>query len=95
VDAIVVTPLCPHSLSFRPVVMPSATRVMITAKRVNAGTTLSCDGQDAIKLNVGDRVVIRRADHDVVLVENPDAREWRTLAEKLHWAASPRYETQR
>jgi hypothetical protein len=40
----------------------------------------------------GDNVVIRRADQDVLVVENPDAREWRTLAEKLRWAAAPRFE---
>ena len=33
------------------------------------------------------------AAHDVLLVENPDAREWATLAEKLNWAASPTYGT--
>jgi NAD kinase len=42
-------------------------------------------------LHVGDRVVVRRSPSDVLLVENPDAREWRTLAEKLNWAAGPRY----
>jgi len=91
VDAICVTPLCPHSLSFRPIVVGSQSKVMLVAKRVNKGTTLFCDGQANAALHIGDRIVVRKSPSDVLLVENPDAREWRTLAEKLNWAAGPRY----
>jgi NAD+ kinase len=91
VDALCVTPICPHSLSFRPIVIRSSSRVILTARRVNPGTTLFCDGQESTGVQAGDRMVIQRAERDVLLVENPDAREWRTLAEKLNWASSPRY----
>jgi NAD+ kinase len=91
VDAFCITPLAPQSLSFRPVVMPSSVTVIMTAKRVNRGTTLFCDGQASIGVKTGDRVVVRRFPKDVLLVENPTAHEWRALAEKLNWAASPRY----
>jgi NAD+ kinase len=91
VDALCVTPLCPHSLSFRPIVVGSQSKVMLVCKRVNRGTTIFCDGQANAPLHAGDRIVVRRAPADVLLVENPDAREWRTLAEKLNWAAGPRY----
>ncbi|HEY7086819.1 MAG TPA: NAD(+)/NADH kinase [Tepidisphaeraceae bacterium] len=91
IEAICITPICPHSLSFRPIVISSQLRVQVTAKRVNKGTTLFCDGQESIVIKTGDRIVVQRAAKDVQLVENPDAREWRTLAEKLNWAASPRY----
>jgi NAD+ kinase len=93
VEAICITPLSPHSLSFRPVVTSAQSTVILTAKRINRGTTLSCDGQESTNVKVGDRVVVKRAAHDVLLVENPDAREWATLAEKLNWAASPTYGT--
>jgi NAD+ kinase len=91
INAICITPICPHSLSFRPVVVDASSKVMMVARRVNRGTMLICDGQENTPLRAGDRVVVRRDDHEVLLVENPDAREWRTLAEKLHWAADPRY----
>jgi NAD+ kinase len=91
VEALCITPLSPHSLSFRPVVLASQSKVVMIAKRVNRGTTLSCDGQESMALKAGDKVVVKRSPHDVLLVENPDAREWATLAEKLNWAASPRY----
>lgn len=92
VEAIVITPICPHSLSFRPVVVSSHSVVNVVAKKVNPGTTLICDGQASVKLTTGDRVIIRRAGYDVRLIENPDAREWRTLAEKLGWGVSPSYQ---
>jgi NAD kinase len=63
--------------------------VVISASRVNPGTTLFCDGQASTKLSHGETVVLRRSPNDVLLIENPEARQWRSLAEKLHWAASP------
>jgi len=91
VDALCITPLCPHSLSFRPVVISSNSTVLVTATRLNAGTTLWCDGQQGTRLEAGERTIIRKRPEPVLLVENPDAREWHTLAEKLNWAASPGY----
>ena len=91
VDAFCLTPICPHSLSFRPVVVSPKTTVMIAGARVNPGTTLFCDGQASTQLAAGDKVVVRRNDHDVLLIEDPHARQWRSLAEKLNWAAGPKY----
>ena len=91
IGAICITPICPHSLSFRPIVLSSQNNVLVTANRVNKGTTLFCDGQESTNLKAGDKIIVQRAARDVLLIENPDAREWRALAEKLNWAASPRY----
>lgn len=91
VDAMCITPICPHSLSFRPVVVSMKTTLLITATRVNAGTTLSCDGQMNTALKANERIVIRRGEHDVLLVDNPDTKEWAVLAEKLNWGVGPRY----
>lgn len=91
VGAFCITPLCPHSLSFRPVVVSSDSVVRITAVKVNTGTTLFCDGQAGTHLSAGEKVVLRRNSRDVRLVENPESREWRSLAEKLSWAVGPRY----
>ena len=92
VAAICITPLCPHSLSFRPVVVGCDSTVNILCNRVNDGTMLICDGQSSTHLLAGERVIVRRSPDDVVLIENPDARELRTLAEKLGWAVSPSYQ---
>lgn len=91
VEAICVTPVCPHSLSFRPVVISSSSTVVITAIRVNEGTTVFCDGQESTRLEAGERIVIRKSPDPVLLVENPESQEWHTLAAKLNWAANPGY----
>src|SRR6185295_15089006 len=80
VDAFVVTPICAHSLSFRPVVVSSRTTVVVIASKVNEGTTLFCDGQELSRIREGDRIVLRRSADDVILIENPQARQWRSLA---------------
>jgi NAD+ kinase len=91
VDAVAVTPICPHSLSFRPVVVPMTSTIKIRPTKVNPGTTLFCDGQDSTPLRVGDEIAIARADHDVLLYENPHSNFWQALAEKLNWALGPQY----
>ena len=93
VDGICITPLCPHSLSFRPVVVASHSRIIATMKRVNHGTTLVCDGQDTCNLDAGEVVVVGKSERTLLLVENPHARQITTLAEKLHWGATPKYST--
>ena len=91
VEAFCITPICPHSLSFRPVVISSKSTVVIRGVRVNPGTTVFCDGQESTRLAAGEKVVVRRSPHDVLLVEAPGAHQWRSLAEKLNWAATPKY----
>jgi NAD+ kinase len=92
VQAICVTPVCPHSLAFRPIVVSSQSVIHVTARRVNPGTVLSCDGLGNVRVNTGDTVIVRRSPHDVLVIDNPDTRQWATLAEKLHWAISPNYQ---
>lgn len=92
VEALCVTPICAHSLTFRPVVVNSRNTVVLVASKVNPGTTLFCDGQETARLNEGERVIVRRSPNDVRLIENPKSGPWRSLAEKLNWAVGPRYQ---
>ena len=70
VEALCITPICPHGLSFRPVVVGANATVLMVATKVNKGTTLFCDGQESTHLEPGDRVIIRRSHRDALLVEN-------------------------
>lgn len=91
VDAIVLTPLCPHSLTHRPLVIERESVIGILAEDVNEGTTAIIDGQVACPLQPGDRVTIRRFDTDFQLVHNPLYAQWHNLVTKLHWGRSPDY----
>jgi NAD+ kinase len=90
-EAMVITPLCPHSLSFRPIVINADSRVEVVGVRVNEGTTVSIDGQVSCKLTVDDVVRIERHKGDFLIVNNPLRTRWDTLATKLHWAEKPKY----
>jgi NAD+ kinase len=95
VDALSITPIAAHSLSFRPVVVPAASRVEITLAKANLdrsgmGTTLVVDGQSQTTLATGDRVLIARDQHQVRLVRNTRSDYWSRLIGKLHWASTPR-----
>ena len=89
--AVVITPICPHSLSFRPIVINADSRVEIFGVRVNEGTTVSIDGQVSLKLSSDDVVRVERQSCDFLIVNNPKRTQWDTLAEKLRWAEKPKY----
>jgi NAD+ kinase len=90
-EAMVITPICPHSLSFRPIVIDAACTVEVSCVRVNEGTTMSIDGQVSLKLSADDVVKVRRDASTFLIVNNPLRTRWETLATKLSWAEKPKY----
>lgn len=92
-EALVVTPICPHSLSFRPIVINAGSKVEVFGVRVNEGTTLSIDGQVSCKLSANDVVRVERAKSNFLIVHNPLRSQWDTLSAKLGWAEKPKYKT--
>lgn len=91
-EAMVITPICPHSLSFRPIVIGAASVVQINATRVNEGTTVSVDGQVSTGLSLRDLVTVATERCSFLIVDNPTRTRWDTLATKLGWAKKPKYE---
>ncbi|OHB65450.1 MAG: hypothetical protein A2Y76_05700 [Planctomycetes bacterium RBG_13_60_9] len=93
-EAMVITPLCPHTLSFRPIVIDAASVVEISGTRINEGTTVSVDGQVSAGLSADDVVTVTRVRSRFLVVENPMRTRWDTLVTKLGWARQPRYATE-
>ena len=91
-EGIVITPICPHSLSFRPIVIKADSVVELRGERFNEGTTVSIDGQVSLELDIDDVVEIRREKRDFLIVNNPLRSEWDTLSAKLGWAEKPKYQ---
>ena len=90
-QAMVITPICPHSLSFRPIVINTDSRVDVFGIRLNEGTTVSIDGQLSLSFSVDDVVRVEREKSDFLIVNNPLRTQWDTLATKLSWAEKPKY----
>ena len=91
IEAVVITPICPHSLSFRPIVINADSTIEVFGVRVNEGTTISIDGQVSQNLTINDVVRIEKEDSDFLIVNNPLRSKWDTLATKLSWAEKPKY----
>ena len=91
-EAMVITPICPHSLSFRPIVISADSRVEVFCIRLSDGTAISIDGQDSIELSIGYVIKLERGKSDFFVVSNPLRTRWDTLATKLGWAEKPKYE---
>ncbi len=84
-DAIVVSAICPHTLTQRPLVLPDRSRVQFEVLAANGELLLSLDGQVGEALEVGDRVEVRRSEHGVLLVHNPELDFFQILRSKLGW----------
>lgn len=83
-DAWVISPICPHSLSLRPTVIPAELSVtLILGDAQNAHLTL--DGQLEFPLAPEDRIKLRKSRHRITLLQNPDMPFFSVLQEKLHW----------
>jgi NAD+ kinase len=91
VAGVVVTPICAHSLAFRPVVVPAGDPVSVRMGRTNDGTCVVLDGHRTIPLVEGDTVRVRRHERDALFVANPSNRYWDALRAKMRWAAPPSY----
>ena len=90
-EAVVITPICPHSLSFRPIVIKADSKIEVAGLKVNDGTTISIDGQISHKLRTDDLVLVGKDKDSFLVVNNPIRNEWDTLAAKLGWAEKPKY----
>lgn len=90
-NAVVISPLCPHTLSFRPIVISADSEVEVQMIRGNEGTSLILDGQVSHKLLASDVVKLKKHQGSFLVVNNPLRTKWDTLAGKLSWAEKPKY----
>jgi len=87
-DAIVLTPICPHSLSNRPILLPSHKAVQICPLKVPEGAIVTVDGQTAFELLCGDVVTVARASKNVKLITTRETSYFEILRSKLGWRGS-------
>jgi NAD+ kinase len=85
VDAMVITPICPHLLTIRPIVVPGKASICVTVEGVPHETVLTVDGQEAVEVLLGDRVVCRKSDRTVKLLRLHKNGLFQVLRSKLSW----------
>jgi NAD+ kinase len=92
--AFVLTPICPHTLTTRPLVAPADTTYTITLGARTPSAMLVVDGQDTIPLSPRHRVTVQRAPVKFRLIKVAGHSYYLTLRDKLRWGVEPRYRTE-
>ncbi len=85
IPAIILTPICPHTLSFRPTVVSSASTIRVELQTPGEEAFLTLDGQRGGELRGGDVIEIRKAAEVLHLVTSPMRNYYALLHEKLRW----------
>jgi NAD+ kinase len=84
-DAIVLSPICPHTLTHRPIVVPGTALIRVTLRSAGDTVILIPDGQPGVQLNNGDQVEARDYGLPVSLIKLPSRSYYEILREKLKW----------
>lgn len=87
VDAIILTPICPHVLSNRSIVLPDFQEVVIvvTSGKSSDNVFLTLDGQKGCPLKAGDRIVVKRGEQKAIMLRFPQRDYFEILRTKLGW----------
>ncbi|MBM0105211.1 NAD(+) kinase [Steroidobacter sp. S1-65] len=90
-DAVVLAPICPHTLSDRPIVVRSSSVIEVRLlDRPDSNGQVTCDGVSLGALSQGDRLIVEPAAENVTLLHPADHDYYRTLRSKLRWGRGDR-----
>ena len=84
-DALVITPICPHMLTNRPLVVSGSAQVEVDFSVAEEPVYLTLDGQTGVQLGPNDRVAVTKSEHKVKLVRPTDKSYFEILRSKLRW----------
>lgn len=90
INAIIVAPICPHTLASRPIIFSEKGNLKIVVECDQRDALLTIDGQIAKTLKSGTSVLVSKAEHTVNLIKFPESSFYSVLRKKLHWGARPR-----
>ena len=85
VHAVILTPICPHTLTNRPIVIPQDARIEIFISSREEGAMATFDGQVGISLRHEDMIEVSASDHYAKLIRFPERTFYEVLRKKLKW----------
>jgi len=85
VQSLILTPICPHTLTHRPLIVPGNVEIDVTLTSKDEGAMATLDGQVGISLTQGDSVVLTTSEHRTRLIRFPETNYYDVLREKLKW----------
>lgn len=85
VNGIVITPICPHSLTFRPLVVPDRSRIKVQLLSKKAEVYVTIDGQTVIPMSLGEQFEAWLYHKRLKIIASPEINYFKLLSEKLNW----------
>ncbi|MCP4148822.1 MAG: NAD(+)/NADH kinase [bacterium] len=85
VNGIVITPICPHSLTFRPFLVPDDSSIKVTLTSENVEVFLTVDGQKVIPMPLGEQFEVSTCPQKLKIIVAPHMNYFKLLNEKLNW----------
>ena len=85
VQSLMLTPICPHTLTHRPLIVPAHAEIEVTLTSKDDGAMATMDGQVGVALSQGDSVEMKVSEHRTRLIRLPETRYFDVLREKLKW----------
>jgi len=85
VGAIIISPICPHTITNRPIVVRQDVMVEVTLRSENEDVNVTLDGQEGYPLQHLDKVVVKKSANVVQLITSPDKDYYEVLRQKLRW----------
>ncbi|HUL32013.1 MAG TPA: NAD(+) kinase, partial [Thermodesulfobacteriota bacterium] len=82
---IIITPICPHTLTIRPIIIPDNVKIRALLKSRDEEVTLTLDGQQGFTLKYEDVVEVGKAAGRILLINSPYRHYFELLREKLKW----------
>ncbi len=83
--SIIITPICPHTLTNRPIMVPDDVEIRVILKAKQQEVILTLDGQQGFSLEFEDMVEIKKAESRILLIKSPYRHYFEVLREKLKW----------
>jgi NAD+ kinase len=82
---IIITPICPHTLTNRPIILPDDLKIRTMLKSKNQEVILTLDGQQGFPLEFEDVVEVKKAEGCILLIKSPYRHYFELLRQKLKW----------
>ncbi len=86
VPAIVMTPICPFTLTNRPLIIPNSSTITINLEKRSADIMLTFDGQQGMEIDDKDTIIIRKGPHPIDMIAEPNQHYYDVLKAKLRWS---------
>ncbi|MDM8538880.1 NAD(+)/NADH kinase [Desulfobacterales bacterium HSG17] len=88
VPAIVMTPICPFTLTNRPLIVPESVKIKIELEHKSSDIMLTFDGQAGLEISEKDTIIVQKGKHPINMVVMPGCHYFNVLKTKLRWSGS-------